>query len=188
MAPKSPNSLNSLPHQECGWLLENQGLEPTFKFAAQSRVGCLTMHRQQGSVGLTGRVWTSLSFRPAAFSQSSFEVGVTLENLGRAPLLIEELHIAQLFSESVPSQRPDAHQLRPSLQAIGRLVALPGEIVVLSSLRLQSRFSGQLSELVEFKLNSDGKQDCIVRYAIDSSDICVRTAREPWTAFSQLSQ
>lgn len=200
MAPKSPSSINLQvldrvdPPPNCPWLLENQGLEQVFGLAAESTVGCLTMHRRQGTSGLRGRVWTSASFGTVAFQAKeqghtqevgSFELGITLENLGQAPLLIEDLHIAQQLNESVSEHKLGADQLDQSLQAIGQLVALPGEIVVLSNLRFHSDFSGQLCELLEFKLNSRAELDCIVRYAIDSSDICTRTVRESWTAFSQ---
>jgi hypothetical protein len=200
MAPKSPSSFNSQvldrvePLPNCAWLLENQGLEQIFGLAAESNLGCLAMHRRQGTSGLRGRVWTSVSFGTVAFQAKgqghtqevgSFELGITLENLGQSPLLIEDLQIAQQLDESVADHKFGADQLNQRLQPIGQLVALPGEIVVLSSLRFHSDFSGQLCELLEFKLNSRAELDCIVRYAIDSSDICTRTVRESWTAFSQ---
>lgn len=160
------------------------------------------MHRRQGPAGFSGRVWTSLSFEAAvlnanedATSESAesqegshnsrtFEIGITLENLGHAPLLIDDLSIAQQLDETLTSNRLGADELQQCLQPIGRLVALPGEITVISSLRLQPEFRGRLSELLEFKMNSNADLDCIVRYAIDTDDICTKTSRHPWTVFS----
>jgi hypothetical protein len=152
-------------------------LDQSWQDRDTTKLRCLNTHRHTGLRSAKYRIYSSYAiFLTGMQSIPSLEIGMTLENLGTSVLILENLKIGMAHSDvnqaSIAGSWPS--ELEQTLQSVGRLVALPGELIVVSSRHLSHEVEACLWELLDFSLNSPSDINCIVRSAADSTDICRR--------------